>query len=679
LEFAQGSYIQSTETVIDGGEYKTVMGINVMNQDTLNHSGYNSLGGWTILNITNLTLATNNCNETRILDGSARQIPYQSFGQNRLNNTCEFGLLVQTEAGKNKTLNIYFNSSDADTTPDYPTYHFFRDNFDDGNTVGWNNVYPCIGTSYNQGINALGTYGLNPYDDNTCSYSYAKSIGNNFRWTVFAKNYTEETMYIGVRDSSGGANPSRTFAVGGTLQNPTGNFTLLEIGCFSDGPPNSCRVRANYTYEAEKSFDQTSGIVMWINGPGNNITWDEVNLWNFSVYQYPVIDIWNFTDPLNLTPQFFQCSGGVGEQLIYNFTFWKERTEDQLNNNHSYFAGTFTTYSEGSLQENISSSVSFNATSEVDMCSSSTNPDIRVIANIEYVRPEYDTRFYYFFNSTLTPNQNIKLYLLEIIYADQVNFHVTDTNDYPLGSNVYVFVQRYFPSTGDYVTVAMLRPDEIGDDATYLRKVDAWYKFIVTQNGETIYVTTPRKITETDVYIRVPLSSLTNILEKFGNLDASITFNNVTRNFTASFVQANGNTVEGCLEVNRLSYGSQTLQCRKCQESSSATLICGIGSVNGTYTASFYATIDSVTRLIKTLEVNLATLQAKVYGEDGLVLSLFIFLLLAFIGLWNPSVAIVFGIVGLIFSAIIGFIYVPITIILGLVFVGGYLAFKTRT
>lgn len=691
--FLIGLGISNASTIIDDGTYNNVIGITFNNTDNLDHVGYNNLGGWTRFNISSIYFATGNCNETRIIDSTGNIIPYQSFGQDRLNTSCDYGMLVYSLRNQNVTYNLYYNSTDADTTPSYPTYLYFTDNFDDGNAAGWGEAYACAASTFpNNAPYFLGSYSWNLYDTNACGYYYDKDIGTNFRWTIYAWPHVcsgDQALLLGVKDAATGQNPAPTwkitnssctpnnFVAGNNTDISTSNFTLIEIACQKAGGTD-CYGRLNYTHiSSALSFSQQDGILLFGNPNPNNITYDETALWNFSVYLYPQMDAVSVTPSLDITPSVFLCNG-TGT-MIFNFTFWQERTDDKLQN-FSRFDGTFTTFAASTRDINLSFSISVNNTAEVGICVNVIS-DFFLDSHIEYERPEFDKRFYYHYNLNLSSftAQDIKLYLLEIAFGDEIEFHVTDTGDSPLGNNVYVQIQKYYSGSGTYRTVAMLRPDSNGDDTTFMRKLDTWYRFIVIQENTVLLVSEPRKIFDNEIYIRVSANPLSEILTKFNNLNVGLNFNNITRNYTAVFVDTSGSVIEGCLVVTRKQASGDTVVCSKCETSSSGTLICGIGSVNTTYTGVFYATISGVTQNIKTLAINLADILASKFKEDGLVLVIFVILLMAMIGSWNPAMAIGLSTVGLVITAIAGWWYTTITIVLGIIFLGGYLMFKVRT
>jgi len=378
---------------------------------------------------------------------------------------------------------------------------------------------------------------------------------------------------------------------------------------------------------------------------------------------------------IDITPTLFECNG-TGT-VVFNFTFWNERTETQLGLNK--FDATFTAYTIGNTGINSTGTISVNNTAEVNICTNLAG-NYGVIADIEYSRPEYDNRFYYYFNKTIpTVQEDVKLYLLEISYATRADFEVFDENDNPLSGAVYVKIQKYYTGSGTYKTVAMLKPDDNGEDSTFLRFYDTWYRFIVEQDGAVIYVSSATKIIEEDNTIRVPVGAVSGIFEQFENLAVSLTFSNVTRNYTAIFSKTDGTPIKGCLSVVKRKLSGDTFVCEKCEDSTSATLICGVGADNATYTGTFSAEYNSVKEIVKVLEINLGEPLARTFAEDGLFLAMMVFLLLVAVGTFNPQMSIGLGLLGLVLSSLAGFIYISISVLLGLIVLGGYLIFKVRT
>ena len=75
---------------------------------------------------------------------------------------------------------------------------------------------------------------------------------------------------------------------------------------------------------------------------------------------------------------------------------------------------------------------------------------------------------------------------------------------------------------------------------------------------------------------------------KHADLPTNEKSKSVTNNLFVTFDDPTGAVVQGCLFVQRASGGNSTTICNNCTTSSSATLVCSLGSTSADYSWSFY-------------------------------------------------------------------------------------------
>ncbi len=290
---------------------------------------------------------------------------------------------------------------------------------------------------------------------------------------------------------------------------------------------------------------------------------------------------------------------------------------------------------------------------------------------------EYDgndlAKNYYFLNDALINNQtqNISIYLLNDSLATLTVLKVQDEAQNSL-EDVYIQIQPYDVGTDTYYTTAMAKTASNGEDLSYLNWYDTLYKFVLTQNGEVILITSPYKISETP-QIFVVSTGVPFPYDKFRGFIYSLTFNNVTNNFILTYTKPSGLVEQGCLRVIKRTVANETSICNICETSSSATLYCNInGYGNGTYLATFYATgsywiVDTISHLVNT-KLQIYDILGKV---DGTVYAFFFSGIVMAMFFVSPVLAIIGVLLGVLGAIALGFLPMNYIEFIGVVILGG--------
>ena len=273
------------------------------------------------------------------------------------------------------------------------------------------------------------------------------------------------------------------------------------------------------------------------------------------------------------------------------------------------------------------------------ICIYPNSSNYSVFGQMEYTYPGFDTRTYYFTNTTFDNITNvIVLYLSNNTAA--VTFSVKDQDDNEV-AGAYIHVLPYDLTTNSYTTGEILRTDTQGEAIGNIILNTQWYKFFVIYNGVIALETEPVKITTTTRNFRINLQSdYYTYYNTKDDITTSLTFTNATRNFAYSFLNPTGNSVTACLEVTRRTIIADTIINESCLTASSGTILVNIGSPdNVTYIGVGKIQINP-TFPTDVLSVSFDAGYQK-FGREGIFFTFLIRLVLALVGIWNPVVAIV--------------------------------------
>lgn len=394
-----------------------------------------------------------------------------------------------------------------------------------------------------------------------------------------------------------------------------------------------------------------------------------------------IIGAWNITlnmldgtTELNDTFEFNQTVNTIGisfcdglqndtQGFAINFTSWLETNNTMLNyiENETGFDMEFNIilWKDNKAANNTLLLSGTNLT-EYDICISPPDSIYNIEGMVEYIMAGFDARDYYFQSATVSnTTQNINLYLLEQIYASNIPILVYDENNVVV-DRAYIKVLRYDVSNDDYYLVAMGRTDTDGTDNIYLRKNDAWYKFMVIKDGATKFTdSVARKIVNTPVVLYYSVTSVGDILKAFQDMEYSLT--NTSDYVVLTYNDPSGTSSKNCLSVTVVNGSYSAILCGGgdyCQTSSAGTITCDITNATGNIYAGYYSSInpDYLVAMIQFAHQFIAGLPDL--GKTGVMGAFFIILTFGLIGvsLRRVSTAVIFTLVGVIFSVILGFL-----------------------
>ena len=345
---------------------------------------------------------------------------------------------------------------------------------------------------------------------------------------------------------------------------------------------------------------------------------------------------------------------------FWNFTVLNESNNAEIN---STFEGTFKVKVLGSEEENVFSySDTVGNNSQFDFCISPSTETYIVSTDIKLTKTGYVDKFYNYESVTITnTTREDNLYMLTDEDSTSFIIRVVDSS----GNNINeaeVQVQRYYSGTDTWAVTEILTTNYVGEAVGHILSEDADYRFNVSQEGVSIYNSSSTKITcpatPCTVTLVVP-TSISADWEQTINRTSTLIFSSATNIFTYTYTDTSNIFSNARLHVYRVFPANATLIsiCNETKTTVAGVINCDInGQTNGTYQASSYITRTTSDFLDKRINGILGTSIFNSLGTDGVLWSIFIFIAIVMLGITRPSLAIVFGTVGLIGLKLLGII-----------------------
>jgi hypothetical protein len=453
--------------------------------------------------------------------------------------------------------------------------------------------------------------------------------------------------------------------------------------------PSTAVESSTKTYTANVTYDSLSyGIITGVltlngteytgtrTGTGNNAIFSTnvimpsiITETNFTSYW--TIDLTNTTGTTeynltshNVTVSIINLSlcGSPLTVPFWNFTILNESNSAEIN---STFEGTFTIKVTGSTNTNEISYSNINGNkSQYDFCISPTTESYTIDTNIKLTKNGYVDKFYNYEGIIVTNStREDNLYMLATGDSTSFILHVVDVSGVNI-DEAEVRVQRYYPGTGLWITTEIVTTNYLGDAVGHLLSEDADYRFRVYQNGVSTYNSSATKITcpsspcTVTLVIPIIIGSGFEVVE---DLTSSLTYSSTTNIFTYTYSDSSGTLSRARLYVFRIwpSNGTLVNVCNSTKTTVSGIMTCDItGQVNGTYRASGYIKRSGDEFLDRSIDGVIGTNIYNSLGKDGILWGIFVFIGIIMLGIARPSLAIIFGSVGLFVLSILGLINV---------------------
>lgn len=368
-----------------------------------------------------------------------------------------------------------------------------------------------------------------------------------------------------------------------------------------------------------------------------------------------------------------QCNSTYNISTL-NFTAYGEN--DSLRLSPYLFAGTFNYWlGDGSTYQNISL---INNAGSTAMCMYPSNKTFYSTATIQYEKDGYVKRNYYLYSAILTNvTNNISMYLLATSSATAFIISIKDGSQLPI-TDAYVYIQRYYPGTGLFQTVAMAKTDGSGNTVAHFEVETEDYRIIVMKDGVVIYTSPVQKIYCSATPCTLPIQTSSAGVDGWqhvGNLTNLVYFgpsyDSVTHMVSYTYIDTSGTTHYGRLFVYTINSGSgKNTICDVNSTSNAATLVCDVSGIEGTVYAEGYIS-RSPEVLVWAASWVINTIKS-IMGMEGLFWALIVIMILAIGGMLMGGITggILGAILGLIGSAWIGIASFGTITIFGVIILG---------
>jgi hypothetical protein len=258
---------------------------------------------------------------------------------------------------------------------------------------------------------------------------------------------------------------------------------------------------------------------------------------------------------------------------------------------------------------------------------------------IRYSTTDFQERSYFFTLTNRTYNELI-LYLLEDAASEDILINLFDEFTNPL-EGYTIKLLRYYAAENGYVEVDMGRTNSEGQTQLRAIRNGPYYKFrILDSDGTVLQTTSATQIYDLEINLYVTLGgNIGQLLENLNGVSYELTYLNSTKQFKFSWDNPDNTVTNAELKIYTTTPLADTLYNSSSTASSSGTIYLSIAEVNGTtYKAQAYLTFsgDSSATLVDTLTHTFDAV-VSIFGKYGLLLTFFIVLAVALVGIWSPA------------------------------------------
>ena len=302
---------------------------------------------------------------------------------------------------------------------------------------------------------------------------------------------------------------------------------------------------------------------------------------------------------------------------------------------------------------------------------------------IQYQVTGDSARRYYIFSNTRLTNETVNntLYSLESASSTSFQFTIQDTSLNPY-SGYYLGLLRWYPDLNTYKVVEMAKTDDKGQTVMKVKTEDVDYRIaIYSTDGTLIKLANPiRMICQTNPCTYTLIVSTENTdYTSFLNIQSNLSFDYNTSKFTYIWNDPTQIQQTMNLTVYRDSGTSSNSICSTKAQAYTGVLTCDVSA----YTGNFRAVVIRTASPGVIIAQYLAEVKSRIIDTaNGKGISTFIVVILSIfiglIGIANPIIAIIFGIVGLVVAYALGSI--TKIILIGIAVIGGIVIhFMKRT
>lgn len=380
-----------------------------------------------------------------------------------------------------------------------------------------------------------------------------------------------------------------------------------------------------------------------------------------------------------VTPIAFTLCNATYPTEFVNFTIYNESSLTIIN---ATFDATF----EYGLGENLIKNVSFSLplNRSFSFCAN-VNQTYYVNSRIALTSQGFDNKYYTLENKAYTNNVTlIPLYMTTTGEGRNVIIETKDEGLIPL-EGYTIAVYRYYPSVGQYILISEDVTDIYGQISTTLIENTVKYQLkFYNSDGDLVKSTSDLTIACRSTIcilpfiIKQPITIFTD-LENLSSYVYSLTFDNSSNTFSASWNDNTGDSATHRLFVQRYLFNGTTIVCNQTSTSTSGSLSCNVGSSKASYQAQLFRQETGETeKRIAVLSKKVGDVAASIFKLDGLLWAFILLMTLIAVGSWNPSVGIGLYLFGFIILGVMGIVYISPALIIGELVIGALFIWALR-
>jgi len=380
-----------------------------------------------------------------------------------------------------------------------------------------------------------------------------------------------------------------------------------------------------------------------------------------------------------VTPSNFTACSVTLPTLAVNYTIFDEA--DGTTPLSATFDGTFN-WNFGTATSSKNVSVSLTSEPSHSFC---VDPNQTYItdATILLEREGYSDRLINLDNQNYS-NNSITHALYMVANATDVIIEVKNPGLQPL-VNYLVEIERFYPSTGNYLLVESQKTDDFGQFVARLVENDVRYRFTF-YNTDNVVVKTTQDISiacrSTICLLQFVVEDSTNDFERFDDItdyDGELTYDEGTETFTFSWTDTTGDSPTHRLLVERFTFNNTAVVCNVTSTSLASSLPCDISSYStGSFTAQAFRTTGGDERRVARLTTKLGDISGT-FGLEGLFWSFILLLTLIAVGAFSPVIGVGLFLIGFIALGVMGVLSFNIPVFIAMLVIGIVFIWAFRT
>jgi len=508
------------------------------------------------------------------------------------------------------------------------------------------------------------------------SYVFLFEFSNGTSYNVTSSTYYQNVLWAYWQNLS--VNPttyveSAVISPETTVTNFTNAASVL-VSHYWNGTMNTAALSGS-VYSSSFIAPDTGGFYWDYMNSTLNLTFAGVSL-NRTSPQYQNVSVWEVG--------LVSCPGTVA----LNFTFADEETFASL---FGDMDGTFWGYPVGSPELNASASFNCTNSSYCEVCIAPSWASFVVDSWQTYESPEayyssgsYPLRAYFLANASVSNvTEDITLYSGNVSAVKLIEVDLNDVDGQGV-ADAYVYFAEYYPAENVYRTVAMVLTDNSGLATTYLEPNEVWYRITVTKNNEVLSVFSPQTIacslsaSSCPLVLSLAPESYLEFVEYWDNFAFDCDFNASGLNFlSCSYTDTSGLMKYARLVVNEVGLFSPIGVCDSSVTTTSGTISCNLSNYTDKVVSYSFAAHFAEETLLESGNIGFS--KAALFGDEGLLIALILFLLCAAVGAHNPAYSVFMGFVGLVVAWAIGLFSIELSAIVAMGVVAGVIMLKMRS